>query len=336
MRTQWSGAVLAALALACQVAAADAPAAPSWKWGGDVRLRADIKTFNHGANKEAVNTRLRVGASGATADGKVSWGAQVATAAGKATSRNVDIGGGNLGGKPEVGVDLAWFAVHPSKRISLVLGKMKNPFTSSDAIFDGDLTPEGIAVNCVVPVGGKSGVVKKLSNSAAYFVLDSTSPFKGVFLGDQLRATLGPVDTALAIYHFNKVPSIGGITVVDARAAAALPTGKAFPVTLSGEFFHNISEKNRASAWELRADLAKVGPGKANLTYRQVGLNSTYSAWVDSDLGERTGYKTGLRAEYSQPVYKAVVLRAAWYHYDPMGNGVKSTNRFMVDASTKF
>ncbi|MBC8003280.1 MAG: putative porin [Opitutaceae bacterium] len=73
----------------------------------------------------------------------------------------------------------------PSWIGSLTIGKMENPFVFSDMVFDGDYTPEGVAMNLGYVVNDQHSV--KLN--AGYFVLDelSGSTHDPSMVGAQLR-----------------------------------------------------------------------------------------------------------------------------------------------------
>jgi hypothetical protein len=94
----------------------------------------------------------------------------------------------NNGSKKFVYVDLAYGKWTPVKAgpwlLSATVGKMENPFTVSDMVFDGDYTPEGVALQ-----GGYTpNDVHSFKLNTAYFVLDENN--QGA-LGRQVVAQVG-------------------------------------------------------------------------------------------------------------------------------------------------
>jgi hypothetical protein len=363
LRTQWTFAKSCGLAIGMLAFVTGAHAqAPSWNWSGDARLRYDMKTKRHLSSEEGsrsssykytdqlLKLRARIGASGVLPSGKVSWGVKLATSANDKVGRNALLGGGNLGGNANVGVDLAYIGLKPTKKIDVVLGKMANPFVACDGIFDPDLTPEGAAVVIDVAKGKKGAVIKNVVNTAAYLPLDAANPLKTMMLADQIKMGIGPVNTAFAIYHTlgikGGVYPMDQVSVLHAKAAWDLPIAKkTFPMTLGGDFWINVANvtsgqnKDKVGG-EVRLDMAKVWKGKAFVAWRNVGRYSTYASWTDSDFGEGPGY-SGLRAEYSQPILKDLNVRAAYYHYDEAKRiigpvGASATDRIHVDLNAKF
>ena len=139
---------------------------PDWvnqmKISGDVRGRYDvIQTENDfpGAgepNKDRARLRyrLRVGATATLLD-RFEAGFRLTSSEPNADGTGGDPISGNTtfqnnGSKKFVYIDLAygkWTPIsHGPWLLSTTIGKMENPFTVSDMVFDGDYTPEGIAL----------------------------------------------------------------------------------------------------------------------------------------------------------------------------------------------
>lgn len=323
---------------------------PSWSWGGDVRTRFDLKQLSGAKFDKAFRLRMRVGAKGQLADGKVEWAVGLATMPqGKSgvTSRNLTLSGGNIGDKNILGIDYAYIGLKPTKRVGLTLGKLKNPFWESDAIFDADVTPEGIAVGVDVYKGDKASTIKNVTNTTMWSPVNesSTVTADAFMLGNQLKADLGPVKTSLAGYFYTGLANNAGasyigkytkdhMTVLSLRGAYALPI-KRFPITLTISLLDNVAVKAKSLGYEGRLDMPKVGPGALAITARVVNTNATYYAWSDDDFGP-AGHK-GFRLEYGAPIWKAVTLKGTFFHAEPMkGSGVTQYNRAFIDLSTAF
>ena len=132
----------------------------SMQFFGDGRLRYEMRTGrgNVGASGGAYDNtdmdrfryRLRFGVKGDFTD-NFSYGLRLETAT-KSNSGNVTMGGNALSGGPwakggnnaiEVGQFYAQYKA--SDWLTLVGGKMENPFVSTAMVWDGDLNPEGFA-----------------------------------------------------------------------------------------------------------------------------------------------------------------------------------------------
>jgi hypothetical protein len=139
---------------------------PDWvtalRIGGDVRLRYDgiyQDPDNGGAtsvDRNRVRYRMRVGMTATMMD-DMEVGVRFTSAENKSTGNNAmgdPISGNDSftsnGSKKPVWLDLAyakWQALNrPDWSLSLTGGKMENPFTFSEIVFDSDYTPEGGAL----------------------------------------------------------------------------------------------------------------------------------------------------------------------------------------------
>jgi hypothetical protein len=128
------------------------------KWYDDVKFKGDLRyryQREEVANVEdSINRlRFRYGAYGKVND-STKFGFRLAT--GKAEdgdSRNLTLGNTTAGKEPYqnryIGLDLAYVTIDMVKDLSATFGKMDNPFWSpqnSQLTWDGDYTPEGIAL----------------------------------------------------------------------------------------------------------------------------------------------------------------------------------------------
>ena len=131
----------------------------SLQFYGDGRLRYEWRqgTGNaagvgaqDNADLDRFRYRLRVGLKGDFLE-NFSYGLRLETAT-KGNSANVTMGGNALSGGPwaksgnnAVEVGQFWAQYKASDWLTLVGGKMENPFITSPMIWDGDLSPEGFA-----------------------------------------------------------------------------------------------------------------------------------------------------------------------------------------------
>ncbi|NUP98710.1 MAG: putative porin [Armatimonadetes bacterium] len=346
-----------------------------FQWSGDVRERVDVQAYSHRNNplgtgaftRVRLRTRLRVGAKGTFGDNKAFWGFGLATNAGDPVSRNITLGGGDVNGTGGLlGIDLAYIGWRPHADVDLVLGKMPNPIVTTDAIMDGDLTPEGAAVNWQVFRGSEADLVNNVVFTSGYYALreigaEMDDPFA---ILNQLRGDVGSVELGLGLYYFGNLNPTAGPTALPIGGqlgtqlqAGALPSNEMavidgrirypfeignFPITLGGNAFANLIEESQQFGWEVRADMPRVWKGNASLTVRDVGQFAAFSPWVDSDFGEGTGYHAGVRANYTHPLSRNTNVSLTYFHYDrfqPLsapGTGALTTNRFMADFNARF
>jgi len=153
----WGLMVLAGLtALAANAQTNAAPAAPK-TWvdtvtvKGDLRYRYEQITEDGKDDRQRDRIRARIGAAAKVND-QVKGEIQLSTGDSDPISGNKTIGDGFI--KKDMGLNLAYIDWTPAEGVDVIGGKMKNPFLCvSDLVWDGDLTPEGVAVKWERAVG---------------------------------------------------------------------------------------------------------------------------------------------------------------------------------------
>jgi hypothetical protein len=228
------------------------------------------------------------------------------------------------GSKKSVFIDQAygkWSPLHTDGwNGSFTVGKMENPFSFSDIVFDGDYSPEGAAVQLSYDLNDKH---KVQLNSAGFALLElKNSSNDSYLLGVQGRleskwtekvatsAGLGFLNlangsqlTTAAIANQNGGNSrVGGALVnnytpfvVDASATYILDSfplyNGAFPVKVGGDFMDNVAVNNNGYGFSAGITLGKAGKkGLWEVAYRYKYLQSDawYEELVDSDTGANT------------------------------------------------
>src|SRR3546814_10254346 len=81
------------------------------------------------------------------------------------------LGGGF--GKKDIWLDRAYVAIHPVNWGSITLGRMENPFRTTDLLFDEDLNFDGVAAN--VNSGDMLGDTVRLWATGGAFPFEYTS-----------------------------------------------------------------------------------------------------------------------------------------------------------------
>ncbi len=346
-----------------------------FQWKGDARSRFDYLQYSNAVGRLRFRARLRVGANGTFGDKKAFWGFKLATNAGDPVSRNLTLGGGDANGvAASISLDQAYLGFIPHEKVKITVGKMGNPYQTSEAIFDGDLTPPGVAVDWNVFKGEKGDTIKNVTNTLGWFAIrDVTAATDDPFaILEQIRGDVGPVQLAAELFYFGNLNSrpqpAAPAALLDAAAmgqagnqlvARVFPSNEmavlggsirypfsigTFPMAVRGEAFANLSETDTKQylGWELKLEFPKLGSkGKGHLIGRDVAQFATFSPWADSDLGEGTGYHAGIEAEYVHKLTNNVELALSYFHYDtnrpftaPLVT--RSYNRFFVDVQTKF
>lgn len=201
---------------------------------------------------------------------------------------------------------------------SITIGKMENPFTLSDLLFDADYTPEGGGLNLTYHLND----AHDLKFNGGAFMLDelATDAQDPYFLGGQIRweakwsqhinSSLGVALLSIAndenltsanvpnvnggnsrnaatapLYNFNPI-------VVDASVTYFLdsvPMYKGmFPIKAFGDYINNPAADDRNEGWQAGVTFGKSGKrGTWDLTYRYkyMGGDMWYEEMTDSDWG---------------------------------------------------
>lgn len=322
--TDTDGAELAREAKQAPAPAAAAPAAVTGlRLNGELRLR--YEGF-YGANDAFVDRnrfRLRLRLGGVVELPKnLEVGLRLTTGVseGEPTGNNATMQ--DNASKKAFALDLAYAKWTPVKTddttLALLGGKMNNPFTSSDLVFDGDYTPEGFAVQAA----RKLDAVHTVRFTGAQFVLDelAASAHDPMLSAGQVRwdaawsktlstsAGLTYLDvsnaarltnSAVPDVHKGNTRTAAGVLVndyrpyvVDFAVTRTFPSFPgypgAFPVKLAGDFMKNpeAAAENRAYYVGLYlGKAAKAGTWEFNYRYRRIEADAWYEELADSDSG---------------------------------------------------
>lgn len=233
------------------------------------------------------------------------------------------------GSKKYVFFDLAyakWTPLHNQHWSGgLTFGKMENPFTFSEMVFDGDYTPEGVAVQLAYTFNDQHALRMNLGGFALDEVdFSSHDPALG---GAQLRfdstwnatwaSSLGVAGLAIAneealvngavpninrgntrsatpdpVFGAGPLASDFNPVVADASVTYTLESfpyySGAFPIRLFTEYMNNLAADARGEAFNVGVTFGKAGKRRTwELTYKwkQMERDSWYEEVVDSDFG---------------------------------------------------
>ena len=198
------------------------------KIGGDLRLRSEYTNTVKGNDNQRQRLRFRL-----MGDGKVND--EVSLLFGVATGSNDSPGSTNqdLGGEfqsKDWWMDYAYASYKPYNDITILAGKMKNPYKSSYLSWDGDIRPEGIAAKI------SSTILEDMNTSLlftiGYYNIDqSNTATKNIDLvAPQLVAATKfdndyKLSLALAYYQFSNYKGFSAGNVEEDRGGNNLSGG---------------------------------------------------------------------------------------------------------------
>jgi len=235
----------------------------------------------------------------------------------------------NNASKKGIFLDLAyakWSPLHtPDWSGSVALGKIENPFTTSDLVFDNDYTPEGVAVTlsynlsqdhvakwatagfALDELSGNSqdpwlaGTQLRLDSmwnkhvstsfGAGLLAIQKEQNLKNRDVPNSQRGNTRGADEA-PVHDFSLVYADAGLTY----SLESFPMYEGpFPIRLSGDYLRNIdaAEGNEGfSLGVLFGKSGKKGLWDVSYTYKFLGADAWYEEFTDSDTG--TFYQTAL------------------------------------------
>lgn len=252
----------------------------------------------------------------------------------------------------------------------VTIGKMENPFTFSDMVFDSDYTPEGVGLSIIRQLAAGHS----LGLTAGGFVLDeisadsddphlagaqarwnakwssewaSTAGVAAMVIGgkENLRNTdvpninAGNTRTALPdgalVYNYNPV-------VLDAALTYTLPPFGAhsapFPIRLAGDYIYNPGAPDRNRGYSVGITFGKSGKrGLWDLSYRYRYLegDAWYEELVDSDFGAyyaAAAQGMGFSGFAAGTNLKGHVARAAYSPFDSVTLSLTTLIAELIDT----
>ncbi|RMF91960.1 MAG: hypothetical protein D6734_13355 [Candidatus Schekmanbacteria bacterium] len=148
---------------------------PRWvkntKFSGDMRLRYERQESEENSrenvDRHRGRFRLRYGFE-TTINEKIKLGLRFASGSGEQTSTNQTFQ--DTFDQKNLWIDRAYIEYKPYKEFALIGGKMKNPFYTTDLVWDPDINPEGVALNFIKDFGNSTFFVR-----AGFFPIDESS-----------------------------------------------------------------------------------------------------------------------------------------------------------------
>jgi hypothetical protein len=331
------------LASAAPPAAAAAPAPdnsfrlPGLDVSGDMRVRQEWN-FVDGRDRSRTAVRARLRATYAVSD-KFSVGTQIAT--GDPDDPNsTDVTLGNFVDDLQVSLDQAWIRYH-SGGLTAYAGKFPQVFQRTDMLWDGDVSPQGVAAAYSAPIGEA-----KLDARGIWFVIDEAAVARDSdMLGGQLALSAplsGQLKAGLtgSYYHY-RLGSVAGADAGDFRGNLisggrylsdfhlvegigtlgwAGPSER-WPVTFTADYVRNLGAAvsgDTAFNLELAAGrTAKPGDLRIAYNFSEVEVDSVLAAFSHDNIDLSTNYRLhGLGLSYVPA--SNLQLDLLWYHYRPL------------------
>jgi len=271
-------------------------------------------------------------------------------------------------------IDYAYGELTPWSWITLVGGKMKNPFhTTSELIWDSDITPEGAALQVKYPVMDEIALLF----NAGLFIFDEVKalddPMMAV-LQAGAAITAGGFNATATLSYYDPMNLMNADTNTTEGAkmrdyvsqgyywknlAAALDVTytlkERYRIGLIGEMTTNLYDLNR-DALGAKADdtlaflvgltggttaLKEIGDFQSSLSYRQVGIASWIPFLIESDPFDGNVNAEGIKFDIKAGLYKNLSAAATLNYFWTLNKGFNKDERnrdilLQLDISYKF
>lgn len=293
-------------AAVAQVAAMDA--LPKWvqrmKFYGDVRFRFESTSYDEfkGSDKDdraRFRVRWRFGVKSQIHE-DVELGFRLATGSDDDPTSTNQTMGNYWGEITSVGIDRVYVKWSPSfipnKPAYLAFGKMKNPFFTTKAMFDGDVVPEGLFLGAVF---NKKGTVQPFFTGAAFYLKEhKTEPPDDLYafagqIGVKAKMNKFKWQIATSYYGWNDFGKEGNI-----------------PPNVHGNPVYQENGEDRLSTFGVWDVLAK-----ADYKFSKKGSVGFWGHYLTNQQAEGpqedkdSGYAFGAKLKYSKFSF------GAWYKY---------------------
>ncbi len=357
---------VAALPPPAAQAAPVADALSRLKVGGDLRVRSQFDNANGNArDRTSGQVRGRLAAAFAVND-RISIGARLVTG-NPDDPRSTDVQLSNWDDDLEVSLDQAWLKLTFGE-LDLHAGKIPQPFTRTELVWDGDVNPQGLSANWKHALDG-GGAVRA---NGLFFVVDEQatggdSTMAGAQLGYDSPA-LGDwrFDVSAAHYRYS-IGSTVGATATDWRSNLLRPDGsylsgfhlndvivgaswsgwgERWPLRIVGDYVKNSAARTDAdSGYGLDLLLGRAQqPGDWRVSYghAMAEVDAVLTAFSHDNIGLGSNYRMHAFGVDYVP-WPKTTLSALWYRYRPLSGQYAGSadpgdwlNRFRVALMVGF
>lgn len=310
------------------------------KVSGDLRVRGQLdRSDSDGHERNSSSVRGRLAATYAVSD-LVTIGGRLVTGDDN-DPNSTDVGLTKWDDKWKVSLDQAYVQLN-FDTIKLYGGKMPQPFTRTELVWDGDVNPQGVAATYKLPLAGGSA----FKANGLYFLIDeqATGP-ESTMAGAQLgfdSANLGnwKYDLAAAYYRYT-LDSLAGADAGDYRSnlrnadgtylsdfhlfdviagVSYQGLGERWPVRVVGDYVKNLGARTDADTG-FGVDFtvgraSKVGDWRMGYGFAVAETDAVLAAFSHDNTGIATNYRQHmLSGDYV--ISPNTLINATWAHYKP-------------------
>lgn len=307
---------------------------------GDLRVRGqgDVSDSD-GRDRWSTQLRGRLGATYRIND-RITAGARLAT--GDADDPNsTDVQLSNWLDDLDVSLDQAYLRFH-FDGLDLYAGKMPQPFTRTELVWDGDVNPQGLGATWKHALAG-GGTLR--ANGLAFVVDEAAGGPDSTMLGAQFgydtpKSGRWSVELSGAYFHYN-LGSIAGADAGDFRSNLRdgngdylsefhlanaivgvnyIGFGERWPVRVVGDVVKNLgAATDDDSGYGVDVTVGRASqPGDWRLTFGHATAqaDAVLAAFSQDNIGIATNYRMHALTADFVPMPKTLVS-AIWYHYRP-------------------
>lgn len=306
---------------------------------GDMRLRSQGDYADNARDRESAQVRGRLGVAYKVND-TVTLGARLAT--GDPDDPNSsDVQLSNFDDDLQFTLDQAYVQVNLGE-LKLYGGKIPQPFTRTELVWDGDVNPQGLSATYKHSLGDGSA----LRANGLFFVVDedavaADSTMAGVQLGyDFVAGDALKLDISAAYYDYT-LGSVVGADVGDFRSNLRNPDGsyrsdfdlgdaivgatwtgmgERWPVRVVGDYVHNFGAiDSRDTGYGVDLAFGRTSQARdwrVTYGYSAAEAESVLAAFSHDNIALATDYKLHALTFDYVPMPKTLVT-AIWYHYKP-------------------
>lgn len=289
---------------AVATAAPASPSAPALSVSGDLRLRYEHNGSDNDApddGRGVIRARIRAGYQ---VNDWLQLGAQLATGS-QDDPNTTDVTLGNFNDDLEVSLDQAY--AHVSRGgLDIWGGKFPQVFRRTDLVWDGDVSPQGLAARYRVPLA--EGL--SLGATGIYFPIDrSVDGPDSTMTGGQVELAADGAAWSAAIaaaYYDYRLGSVASADAGDFRGNLLRPDGR----YLSDFDLVDVIAEVRVQPWDARWPISLTADYVKNFG-AATGADSGYSAALAIGRAEEAG---DLRFGYAYSQAEADAVFAAFSH----------------------
>jgi hypothetical protein len=306
---------------------------------GDVRLRTQGDYADNARDRESAQVRARLGATYRINETVALGGRLVTGDPDDPNSSDVQLS--NFNDDLQAALDQAYVQLDLGD-LDLFGGKIPQPFTRTDLVWDGDVNPQGVSAIYKRSLGG--GAVFRANG--LFFIVDedaaaADSTMAGAQLGyDFAISNSLKVDLAVGYYDYTLGSVVGGdagdfrsnlrnadgsyqsdFDLADAIVGATWSgLGGRWPVRVVGDYVHNFGAINsRDTGYGLDLSVGRTSqPRDWRMTYGYsvAEQESVLAAFSHDNIALATDYELHALTFDYVPMPRTVVS-AIWYHYKP-------------------